>query len=187
MPDTTTNFSHIALTYARALLDLANAQQQAEPIAQEMRDLRQIVDTNQTFALFLADPGISEQARSNVLEHVFKGRVSPLVYNFLRVLNAKGRLGSLAEIAGAYDELLDEQVGKVEVDVTVAQRLSDAQMAQVQQRVSQALGKDAVLHQYVDDAIIGGLVLRVQDQLIDGSVRAQLQAMRQKLLSARPQ
>jgi F-type H+-transporting ATPase subunit delta len=70
------------------------------------------------------------------------------------------------------------------VDVTVAQRLSPDELENVRRRVSQALGKDAVVHQYVDESIIGGLVLRVQDQLIDASVRYQLDAMKQRLLQA---
>ena len=93
----------------------------------------------------------------------------------------------LSEIVGAYDELLDEQMAKVEVDVTVAQKLDAQQLELVRQRVSAALKKDAVVHQYVDDTIIGGLILRVQDQLIDGSVRHQLQAIKEKLMSGHSQ
>jgi F-type H+-transporting ATPase subunit delta len=56
----------------------------------------------------------------------------------------------------------------------------------IRQRVGQALGKDVVLHVYVDDSIIGGLVIRVQDRLIDASTKYQLKAIREQLLSARP-
>ena len=62
--------------------------------------------------------------------------------------------------------------------MTVAQRLTAEQLEQVRQQVSQALKKDAVVHQYVDESIIGGLVLRVGDKLIDASVRNQLETMR---------
>jgi F-type H+-transporting ATPase subunit delta len=86
----------------------------------------------------------------------------------------------------AFNDLLEEQLGNVEVDVTVAQRLDAGQLEQVRQRVSQALGRAAVVHQYVDESIIGGLVLRVQDKLIDASVRFQLDQMRRRLLQAVP-
>ncbi len=72
------------------------------------------------------------------------------------------------------------------MDVTVAQALSNKELEAVAQKVSDRLRREAIVHQYVDESIIGGLVLRVQDQLIDGSVRAQLTAMRRKLLSAKP-
>jgi F-type H+-transporting ATPase subunit delta len=178
--------SPIAITYARSLLDLANEQQQAEAVGQEMSDLRQLVADHPGFAEILANPGVAEAERRALLGRVFQGRVSPLVWNFLGVLNAKGRLGLLGQMADAYADLLDEQLGKVEVDVTVARRLEADQLEQLGRRVGQALGRNAVVHQYVDESIIGGLVLRVQDQLIDASVRSQLDSLRERLLAARP-
>ena len=112
-----------AANYARSLLELASEKQQAEPVGQELSEIRQIVVENPTFGSFLADPAIGEMERGETLRRIFEGRVSPLVMNFVQVLNSKGRLGNLVSIADAYDELLDELLGKVEVDVTVAHRL----------------------------------------------------------------
>jgi F-type H+-transporting ATPase subunit delta len=178
--------SPIAAAYARSLLELANERKQAEPIGQELSALRQIVIDNPSFGLFLSNPGISSTERGQAIGKIFGGKVSRLMQNFLGVLNEKNRMGLAAQIADAYDDLLDEQLGKIEVDVTVAQKLDANQLEQVRQRVSAALNKEAVVHQYVDDSIIGGLVLRVQDKLIDASVKSQLDAMRQQLLSAKP-
>jgi F-type H+-transporting ATPase subunit delta len=100
------------------------------------------------------------------------------------VLNQKNRLGSLKELADAYDALLRQQQGKIEVDVTVAHKLTSEQLEEVRKQVSAALKKEAIVHQYVDDSIIGGLVLRVQDKLIDASVKSQLAAMKHQLLAA---
>jgi F-type H+-transporting ATPase subunit delta len=69
--------------------------------------------------------------------------------------------------------------------VTVASKLSADQLEEVRKKVGAALKKEAVVHQYVDDSIIGGLIVRVQDKLIDASVKTQLAAMRQQLLAAR--
>jgi F-type H+-transporting ATPase subunit delta len=150
-----------------------------------MAGIRDVLAEQPSFAAYLADPGIGGTERTATLEKVFKGRVSPLVSNFLGVVNNHGRMRMLGPIAQAFVDLLDEQRGNVEVDVTVAQRLSADQLEQVRQRVSQALGKNAVVHQYVDEDIIGGLVLRVEDRLIDASVKYQLEAMRERLLAAR--
>ncbi len=178
--------SPAAIAYAKAMLDLANDSKSAASVGQELRDLRQIIDTNLTFAQILADPSISVGEREKLLRSIFSGKASPLVLNFLLLLNKKGRLKMLAAIGGAYDDLLDEQQGLAEVDITVAQSLNAKQLESVRQKISDSLKREAVVHQYVDPSIIGGLVLRVQDQLIDGSVRAQLAAMRQRLLAARP-
>ena len=174
-----------AVAYARSLLELANERDQAEEIGREMAAVREVTEQNPTFAAFLADPGIGATERTATIEKVFRGRASPLVMNFLGVMNNHGRLRMLGAVAQAFTDLLDEQLGNVEVDVTVSQRLTPDQLEQVRQRVSAALGKNAIVHQYVDENIIGGLVLRVEDRLIDASVRYQLEAMRERLLAAR--
>ena len=176
--------SPVAVAYARSLLELADERKQMEQVDQELRALREVIEQNPTFRAFLRDPSIGQNERMEMLNRVFGGKLSPLLMNFLQVVNAHGRLGKLEEIARAYDELLDERLGKIEVDVTVAQRLNPDQLEQVRKRVSAALKKDAVVHQYMDESIIGGIVLRVQDRLIDASVRAQLEGMRRRMLEA---
>ncbi|HEV8606750.1 MAG TPA: ATP synthase F1 subunit delta, partial [Tepidisphaeraceae bacterium] len=104
-----------AVQYARALLDLANEQKQAEATGEELRELGLIIEGNKSLGSFLSDPGISAGDRTALLNKVFKGKVSQLVMNTMGVLNSKGRLGLLHGITEAYGELLDEQLGKIEV------------------------------------------------------------------------
>jgi len=85
----------------------------------------------------------------------------------------------------AFCDLLDQQLGKIEVDVTVAARLSGEDLEQVRQRISKAMNRDAVVHQYVDESIIGGIIIKVRDQLIDGSVRKQLETLKKKMLASK--
>ena len=176
--------SSSAVAYATALIELANDRKLTQPIANELSGLRQVLAENPTFRAFLADPSIGEAERTGVLKKVFEGKLQPLLDHFMKLLAAKGKLGHLDQIADAYDDLLEEQQGKIEVDVTVAQKLTPQQLEDVRQKVSAALNKDAVVHQYVDDSIIGGLVLRVQDKLIDASVKTQIQKLREQLLRA---
>jgi F-type H+-transporting ATPase subunit delta len=181
-----THNSATAVTYARSLLELAQADHTAEPIGQDLSGIAEVLKTNPTFGAFLRDPGISQAERARVINGVLKPSILPLLANFLGVLNNHNRLGILDQIASAYDDLLDEAMGKIEVDVTTAQRLSSEELEEVRQRISAALKKDAVIHQYVDESIIGGLVLRVGDKLIDASVRSQLETMKRQFLAARP-
>ncbi len=186
MPMQTTHHSVATLAYAQSLLDLANDQKQADPIGQELAQVRELIDQNHSFALYLADPGISQDDRAKLLKELFAGKVSQLLWNFLGVLNLKNRLKDIPKISTAYRDLLDEQFGKIEVDVTVAQRLPDDQLEHVRQQICSALKKDVVVHQYVQESIIGGMMLRIKDKLIDASVRNQLQSIREKLLASRP-
>jgi F-type H+-transporting ATPase subunit delta len=182
----TSHASPTAVTYARSLLELAQERNVAQPIGDELQGIHEVLEANPTLREFLKDPGISAEERTGVVDRVFRPRVNPLLGNFLGVLGVHGRLGLLDQVAAAYDDLLDQLLGKVEVDVTVAQQLSPDELEQVRQRVGAALKKDAVIHQYVDESIIGGLLLRVGDKLIDASVRSQLETMRRQFLAAAP-
>jgi F-type H+-transporting ATPase subunit delta len=175
-----------AIAYADALLQLASEANVADQIGQELSDIRQIIADNDELAQLLADPVISAEEKGKFLHRVFDGQASKLMLNFLGLVNEKGRLSLLSAIAASYQDLLDDRQGIVEVDVTVANRISDGELDDIRQRVSQAMKREAVVYQYVDPEIIGGLILRIKDQLIDGSVRAQLGAMQKAMLAAKP-
>jgi F-type H+-transporting ATPase subunit delta len=178
--------SPLSVAYAQSLLDLANERKEAEPLGQQMADVRKIIDEVPSAREMFINPSVGVEERARLLDKVFRHNVSPLIFNLLGVMNQHGRLGLITQVAEAYDDLLDEQLGKVEVDLIVAQKLSPDQLETARQKITQALGRQAVLHQYEDEKIIGGMVIRVGDKLIDASVRNQLESMKQQLLAAAP-
>src|SRR5262249_54365031 len=120
-----THYSQAAFSYARAVMELAEEQKLSlESIGEDLAGLCDLVQKNETFRLYLADPAIGVQERWQVLKRVFSGKLSPVVLHVLGVLNEKGRLPLLREVTNAYDELLDQKLGKVEVDLIAAQKLS---------------------------------------------------------------
>ena len=182
----TTQNAAIASTYAHALLELAQAQGIAEQIGQELFGVRDSLASDSAFSAFFADPGISKDERGRILDRAIRPQVSPLLANFFGVANQHGRANLISEIADAYKKLLDELLGNIDVDVTVAVQLSDEQLDQVREKVSLALIKNAIVHQHVDPSIIGGLMLKIEDKLIDASVRSQLQSLKRQMLEKRP-
>ncbi len=182
----TKHHSTTALIYAQSLLELAEEKGQTDAIGADLSSIADAIKGTPALRLFTIDPSISTGERASLIKRAFDGKVSPLLVNFLGVLNAKGRLSVLTEVAEAYGYLVDQMRNKVEVDVTVAQMLTPDQLQQVQQKVSTALGKTAFVNQTVDESIIGGLMLQVEDKLIDASVKYQLEAIKQQFLAARP-
>jgi F-type H+-transporting ATPase subunit delta len=180
-----TRITPLAVAYAKSLLELATERKVEEDIGRELAEIGKMVGENPDFQTFLANPAIGEADRGSIVDKAFRGRVSELVLNTLLVMNLKGRLGLLRQVATAFADLLQEQQGIVEADVIVADKLSPDQLEQVRQKVGTALEREVILHQYVDPSVIGGLVLRVGDRLLDASVKAQLRAIRRQLLAAR--
>ena len=181
----TKNIDEIATVYAQSLLevcDKAGGNAVAEACSSELRDLSEIIRGDKKFAEFLKTPIVGNDKRKAALEKIVKGRVSDLVFRFTMVLANHGRAGRIADVADAFDALMQERLGRIEVDMfTVDGTASDDVIATVKARVKEAFKKDAVLHQYSDPNMIGGVKLRIGDQLIDGSVATQLRSMRESV------
>ena len=179
----TKNIDEIASVYAQSLLEVCDkmgGNAVAEACSSELRDLAEIIRADKMFAEFLKTPIVGSDQRKATLEKIVKGRVSDLVFRFIMVLANHGRASRIADVSDAFDSLMQERLGRIEVDMyTVDGKASDEVIATVKARVKEAFAKDAVLHQYSDASMIGGVKLRIGDQLIDGSVATQLRNMRE--------
>lgn len=174
----------VSRVYAQALLELAQADGQADALAEEAGELLSLMADRPELDELLSSRVLNLTQRSSLIEQIFKGNVSDVLYRFLQVVNRKDRLGSLAGILSAYRELAVQARGEIDVDVYVAQALSDEAGRGVAESIGQVVDKRVHLHQHVDAELIGGLKVRVGDRLIDGSVATQLKIMKRKLVEA---
>ncbi len=174
----------LARVYARALFETAESaggQDAIESTLAELEDILELAPENRTFGEFLSSQILAPKDRAASLNAIFQGRASDHVVRFLQIVNEKGRLGHLAAIASAYDELVQIRFGRVEVDVFTASPAGPSDLDALKTRLRDALGKEPVLHAYTDAAMIGGLKLRIGDELIDASVATQLRKVRSDL------
>jgi F-type H+-transporting ATPase subunit delta len=174
----------VSRVYAQALLELAQADGQAESLAEEAGDLLGLLGSEPDLDKLLSSRALNSSQRSSAVDQLFKGKVSDVLYRFIQVINRKDRLGSLAGILVAYRGLVSDARGDVAVDVYVAESLSDEASKGVAESIGNAMGKQVKLRQNVDPELIGGLKVRVGDRLIDGSVATQLRIMKRKLVDA---
>ncbi len=175
----------VAGLYARSLYELAEAaggRAKVTQIADELEQVCEVSRSDRAFAEFLVSPIVDRDRRGESLRRIFDGRVTDLLLRFMLVLNARGRLGHLEPIGEAYDRIVNEAFGRIEVDVYTPAPLDASGLESLKKRVGAALGKEPVFYARVDPAMIGGLRLRVGDQLIDGSVAGGLRRLRQTLL-----
>lgn len=170
--------------FAQAMLELAIAQKLEDRVYQDLEAIKAVVQSMPTFKLFLKDPSLSETEKRRVIDAAFEGKVCETVLNALRVMNRHGRLGLLVETADEYHKRLDAHLGRVKVKITSAAALDAELTEEVRQRVGKALGKTPILESKVDPGIIGGLVLQVEDKLIDGSVKKQLELIKNRMLAS---
>ena len=179
----------IATVYANALLELAvkeGGNSRAQEIGEELDALCEVIGANKAFVEFLGSPAVDRAARTATIDRVLKGRVSDAIYRFVRIVNHKGRLGHLLSMGKAYDTLLQKLFGKTEVDVYTVdgQPMGEATETLMREKLRATIGSEAIFHYYAEKSMIGGIKLRIADQLVDGSVATQLRRLQETIIES---
>ncbi|HVZ73228.1 MAG TPA: ATP synthase F1 subunit delta [Polyangia bacterium] len=174
----------VSRRYARALFSMGVDRGTFEQLGKELDAFAELWTGSAELRQALANPVFKASEKRNVLSNLLP-RVTPTsdVQKFLLLLLDRRRLAALPSIARAYREMVDEKMGRVRAQVTSAQPLSPGELTRVQDALARRTGKHVVLEAKVDPALLGGVVARVGDLVLDGSVRTQLGTLRDKLLN----
>ena len=174
--------STIARNYAETLLELARRANDLEGWGKMIMDVADALDADESLRLFLETPRVSAEAKNELLGKAFQDRMPRLFVRFLQTLVKNRRQALIPDIAEEYRTLLDDVQGRVHAQVTVARESGDAERALIAKELSRVLGKEVIPHLTVNPAILGGLVVRVGDEVMDGSVRRRLAKLRNTLV-----
>ncbi len=177
MATQTDTLSRIYASSLYELADEAGGRDKIMEIADELEQICDLVQSDRQFREMITSPVIDASRRAEALGRIFGNRVTDLVVRFLIILNRNGRLGHLESIQAAYDQQVQEAFGRIEVDVITASEIDAEARNRIGERIKQALGKEPVMHAYTDPSIIGGVRLRIGDEMIDGSVATRLRRM----------
>lgn len=169
-----------AKRYARAIFELAGEQGQVEEWAQRLAVVREVLTRPEARAV-LANPSIAVQRRQEAASTFLESRVGPEGVNLARLVVGANRIGDLDGMIEEYDRLVDEAAGRIRATATAAVPLTAAENEALVSGLSRQLGREVRLDSLVDPAIIGGLVLRIGDRVIDASVATRLQQLRSQL------
>ncbi len=176
--------SIVARRYARALFALAQKQGEKELKAYG-DDLARFVDVLEGYPDLIRifrNPVISVNEKKEVVKQLL-GKIKPnkVVANFCYLLADKGRLDQLAEIQVYYAKLLDDYQGVLRGEVVTAIKLAENVRQDIVDKLEKQAGLQVVLDYKVDPEIVGGLVLKVGDKVLDASIRAQLQILKENI------
>jgi F-type H+-transporting ATPase subunit delta len=172
----------IARVYARSMLDLAEQRAESEVLMEELRQLAGGLETNPELSAFLASPFIDVESKRKAIEKLLRGAASDLLVDSLQVINRKKRLELLPAIATAYRQEYEKANDIVEVHAVTAVPLTPELRESVRASAARFTGKNVRLEERVDPSLIGGLVLRVGDQKLDGSVASDLARLKTMML-----
>lgn len=174
----------IARGYAEALFQLAEKNSQLEEFAGAFAGLVELLDSDERFALFLDTPKIPLSKKKSVVQEVFGGQVPTLFLNFLMLTLEKGRQRLIPFVAEEYQRLLDRKLGRFPVQITLARKVDEQAEEELAAKLSKILDRHVVPAVRVDRRILGGILVRYGDWVLDGTLRRRLLLLRRHMMKA---
>lgn len=173
----------IARNYAEALFTLGERSGDTERFADLIEALGGSIEADRQIRLILISPRIPKQQKTALLERALKGRAPEPFLRFLAAVVKRSRQALLPAIARQYHALVDQKFNRVHAGVTLARRADQALQTEIRQRLSAVFGKEVIPHFREDPAILGGLIVRMGDRVMDGSLRRKLVRLKRQMLS----
>lgn len=170
--------------YAMALLNAAKPAGKLDKVYGDLDAIRKFASTDASFKLFLETPGIKKDQKQNVVDDICRAtKADDLTKHFLSLLLENKRMADLSKIVDAFEEFYRKELGQVTCTVTSAGELSSTYRKQVEEALATRMkGKQLVISYDVSSAILGGLVVKVEDQVLDFSVSSKLDRLKTQLL-----
>jgi F-type H+-transporting ATPase subunit delta len=175
----------IAKNYAETLLELAQRAGDLRGWGEMLDQVSDAMETDRRLRTFLESPRVSAQRKNEILQKAYGAQLPRNFLRFLQALVSHRRQMLIPAIAHTYHDLVDQVEGRVHASVTVARPADDSDRDVLTKQLSRMLGKDVVPHFHVNSSILGGVIVRVGDTVLDGSVRRRLATLRTKMLAAR--
>ncbi|HEY4303353.1 MAG TPA: F0F1 ATP synthase subunit delta [Gemmatimonadaceae bacterium] len=176
----------IARNYAEALLELARrGGGELRAWTDMIEGIGNAVESDKRLRVFLESPRVSTKQKNDILQRAYGAQMPKTFVRFLQALVRNRRQMLIPGIARAFQDLVDEAEGRVHASVTVAREADDKDRELIAGELSRAFGKNVVPHYFVNPAILGGVIVRVGDTVLDGSVRRRLQTLRGRMLGQR--
>jgi len=175
----------ISRRYATALADVVGKSGETETVKSELKTWEQLMIANPDLMNAFRNPAIAHAKKENVLEGLLaKARPSKTTTNFLRLLLRNSRLTELGHINERFAAVLEERSGSVIAEVTSARELADTQRNELKTNLAKITGKHVKLNFNVDPELIGGVVTRIGSTVYDGSVKTQLENLKEELIGS---
>lgn len=173
----------IARAYAEALYAVAEREGAAQAYAEAFDEVAELLRTQPRIRTFVEAPTVDPSEKKGVLREALGGRVPGLFLNFLLVVLDKRRQRLLLGMAKEYHAILDERMGRVHADVTLAREPDERFEEEIASGLSDRLGRTVVPHIQVDPRILGGIVVRYEDRVLDASLRRRLLGLRRRMMA----
>ncbi len=173
----------VARRYAAAIFDLARKQNTLDRTLEDVQGIAELY-SNRKLSFLLREPKVPAQRKEKAVRAAMQSRVLPMSLNLALLLIQRELVEYAPRIATELEQMVRDYRNEAVAEVTTATQIDNKQMRTIQQALEQRTGKKIIVHPHVDPSVLGGVIARVGDQVIDGSIRYRLSVLEQHMLSS---
>jgi F-type H+-transporting ATPase subunit delta len=177
--------NELARIYASSLLEIAKEKKRFSEIEVELKTVSDLVKDDKDLSKFLASPSISKNDKLALIKKVFEKNLSEEIVNFLCVLVEKDRQEHIEDIFFSLSNMIDDEMNRLRVTVISNDKIDSTLSGKIASKLKEAFKKDVIVKEEIDESILGGIIIKAGDLVIDGSLIKDLKNIRYNLLNCK--
>ena len=177
--------NEVARVYASSLAEIGQEKNILNQLEEEMKFVTELLKEDRELNQFFTSPGFSKDSKKDFISKVFSGKLSESVVNLLNLLVENDRQAIVGDIYLALNKLIDEANNRKEVTIVSCEKLDESSIDNIKAKLKDKLNKDIVINEEIDKSILGGIIIKIDDLVIDGSLSKGLKNIRKNLLNSK--
>jgi F-type H+-transporting ATPase subunit delta len=153
-----------------------------EDILDDLQEIADTINSSEELSNVINNPSISTEEKQVVLCKLFQNSIMPIVYNFVFALNLRKRVSIISEIAEAFEKELEKVKNITRVNVTSAIELNEERKSEIKTKIAEKLSKEVIVNWGVDSNIIAGLIFKIDEMIIDNSIKHKLEDLSREII-----
>ena len=175
----------VSRVYANSIFDIAKDKNILPQIEDELHSVSAIILEEDDFRKYMNSPGIGNDSKKEFIDKVFSGKVSEYIVNLLKLLIDNGRQTAIGEIYMSFVDLNDIANNRQRITVISQSSLDSSSLEKIRSEIGKKFGKEIIVTEKVDESILGGIIIKIDDLVIDGSLAKGLKNIRRNLLNSK--
>ncbi len=171
----------VSTTYSTALFDVCVEENKVDIFMEEMSFIKDTFKQHIDFFELLKTPGIGLDEKKSILDNVFGDKICKEISNFLKILIDKRRIKNIIEIAQEFEKMVYNHKGIVRAKAYTSTALTDEKLKKLEARLSEKTGKTVEVENLIDETLLGGVMIKFNDMVIDGTLKGKLKDLENNL------
>lgn len=172
----------IGKRYASAFFELAKEENIVKEMYEEFEFVNDTIKNEKDLKILLESPRLNAKEKKEIVENIFKGKINDRLLGLLKLVIEKRRIKSLDDIFNEFKALVDEDDNKIKATAVTVVKMKDNELNNLRSLLEEKLNKKVELENAIDKKLVGGVLLRIGDKVIDGSIKRRMELLREDLL-----